>query len=308
MNSKFNFRSVEERMRNHDLSPRYNGYSYRYLIERAEPLDLLLFRGGDQISDLLRIGQENRNGNGDFSHVGIVVTSKILKLKTLEPGKLYIWESTFSYPIAGLSDGVPDVESGKGRFGVQIRDLEQVLNSQVGDRDHKAMGWSRLNDNPWTKRKSDSIRSLRKRRKQLRRRMIQLYSQIGSRYFENNLFGMLAALVPCMRIAREISDSTMIKGVDLIKRIDSEFRSLTTQLLSVGLEDDIEELSAPMKFPSADLDSSRALFCSEMVALIYIEMGILDRKVNPADMLPTDFITGHQVGERTILIFPISIK
>lgn len=309
-------------MKTHDLSPRYNGYSYRYLVERAQPLDLLLFRGGDQISNILRMCQENVNGNGDFSHVGIIVTKKILKLKYLKSNRLYVWESTFSYPLAGITDGVPDVETGKGRFGVQIRDLEEVLNNMVGDKNQSALAWGRLEHNPWERRKGESGGQFKKRQRQIRKTLMALHSKVGSRYFENNVFGMLAALVPCMKIVRNFSDESITKSIDLMKTIDDEFRSLTRRLHMIT--EDVKEVKRvkfedresdkdndkdkdhtfDIDFPSADLASSRFLFCSEMVAIIYLEMGILGREVDPANVLPTDFITRHPVVERPIMIFP----
>ena len=55
-----------------------------------------------------------------------------------------------------------------------------------------------------------------------------------------------------------------------------------------------------------DRPGSKYLFCSEMVAIIYIELGIMDRKINPEDILPIYMVEEgtYKVAERPILIFP----
>jgi hypothetical protein len=74
--------------------------------------------------------EQKKLGRGDFSHIGLAITRDALDLPCLEPGKLYVWESTFSAPagfFARFTDKVPDRETEGVRFGVQIRDLELVV-------------------------------------------------------------------------------------------------------------------------------------------------------------------------------------
>lgn len=111
--------------------------------ERPKPLDLILFRGGDMVSDAIRYIQGRclrPTGQRtlvecvkEFSHIGLVVTREILEDERLEKGKLYIWESTMSGP---LTDGVKSVD-GKSFLGVQLRDLDAVIESYLSDKNTK---------------------------------------------------------------------------------------------------------------------------------------------------------------------------
>ena len=108
--------------------------TYDAIKNKIRPLDLIAFRGGDIISDLIATLESHEVGIGAFSHVGMVVTSEILpscmvngKEFYLAPDRVYVFESTFTYDIPHITDGVPDVTTGHGEFGVQLRDLEDVI-------------------------------------------------------------------------------------------------------------------------------------------------------------------------------------
>lgn len=51
---------------------------YLQLKPQISPFDLIAFRGGDPISDMIEKLEEFNTGNGDFTHVGMVVTSDVL--------------------------------------------------------------------------------------------------------------------------------------------------------------------------------------------------------------------------------------
>ena len=111
--------------------------------ERPRPLDLILFKGGDLVSDAIRFLEGRclrhtsriklEEGVRSFSHVGLVVTREILDDERLERDKLYVWESTMSGP---LSDGVKNVND-ESFLGVQIRDLDEVVKAYLSDEDAK---------------------------------------------------------------------------------------------------------------------------------------------------------------------------
>jgi hypothetical protein len=95
-----------------------------------QPLDIILFHGIDPVSHAICFVEAKRFGHGDFSHAGVAITREVLDLPFLEPGKVYVWESTLSAPAgfwAHFTDKVPDAETQGLRFGVQIRDLELVI-------------------------------------------------------------------------------------------------------------------------------------------------------------------------------------
>jgi hypothetical protein len=85
-----------------------------------QPLDVLLFRGVDAVSHAICFFEGKVFGHGDFSHAGVAVTREVLDLPFLEPGKVYVWESTLSAPagfLAHFTDKVPDRET----EGVRLR-------------------------------------------------------------------------------------------------------------------------------------------------------------------------------------------
>ena len=365
------YRSVAERMKTHELK-NYNGYSYNYLSTRANPFDLLLFRGGDSLSDTIRVASKINNGNGDFSHAGMVVTRDILpSIKQMRRGRLYIWEATMSYNLMGMTDGVPDIQTNQGKFGIQIRDLEEVLKSYVEDSDHKAMAWCKLELNPWLRQTNESTSDFNTRRKEIILKMAQLHYQISSRRFERSPLAVVGAFIPLIRPVRDITDEIFIGGIKAISWSGDKLNQLRLDKQSTGtIQDYIETIRQVMrrnkslarkiekcrkreissstsslpsssntlsssptsslpKLPSTEIRgrvihynsnnnesielsnssvlnraSCRYLFCSEMVAVIYIEMGILSANINPANILPTDFITNSNGIQLPILIFP----
>lgn len=87
-----------------------------------KPLDVLLFRGRGPAATMIAATEQFVFGSSDWTHAGLAITSDVLDFKNAKPNRIYVLESTCSY----LS-GVPDVPSGRTRFGVQIRPLVDVL-------------------------------------------------------------------------------------------------------------------------------------------------------------------------------------
>ena len=121
---------------------------YDALKSQIKPFDLIFFIGGEKISSTIRfiqrvsLGVENKLEV--WSHVGLVVTRDLLDDKRLEPGKLYLIESTLS---GKFNDGIKNVD-GKSFFGVQIRDLDQLVKKYAGKK-KRGIAWSRLHNNPF---------------------------------------------------------------------------------------------------------------------------------------------------------------
>jgi hypothetical protein len=139
----------------HLLSSNGMPLSYHSIKDKIQPFDLIAFRGGDVISDLISELESRQIGVGTWTHVGMIVTADILpyyivdnKQVPLQPNHLYIFESTFSYQIAGVVDGTPDVVTGSSKFGVQLRDFEVVLNRYITGEKTKA-AWCQLINNPF---------------------------------------------------------------------------------------------------------------------------------------------------------------
>jgi len=215
-----------------------------------QPLDLIFFRGHDFISRLV-LRAEAHLGCDRFSHVGLVVTSEILpNIPELESGKLYLWESTST----DKRDPVTDVEDGKRHFGVQIRPLEDAVKvySEGGE-----VTWGRLRNNPWT----DITR-----RNEIRKVLSDIHEQFGRRTYEANVLSLLAVVFPWLRKARDAVDTVIIDGYKL-------FRSWSSTLIG------------PPDVPVAGW-----LFCSELIAIVYQNLNVLDKGQDVRNMAPADFL------------------
>lgn len=94
------------------------------LLSDLRTFDLLLFAGSEPISFIIQSSQLLIQGNGEWSHVGVVLEGKYLP-KYLDSSRLYVWESTISIDS-------PDVLTGKTKSGVQIRDLRDLISKYKG--------------------------------------------------------------------------------------------------------------------------------------------------------------------------------
>lgn len=167
--------------------------TYDQVAAIASPLDLLLFRGGCIFSTVIMTAEKITTGYGKYSHAGIIVTKDVLpEVKELEEGKLYVWESTMSYPLGEMTDGVPNVETGKGKFGVQLRDFEEVLKAYTKS-EGTEVAWCKLINNPWNSKK----------KKRVVKTMARCYRDYGDKVYEVNILSLLASVIPCLRQARD---------------------------------------------------------------------------------------------------------
>lgn len=232
---------------------------YDHISQFIKPLDLIAFRGGDVISDLITFLEKETVGVDTFSHVGMVVTKDILDSYDgeggtfdLDPSKLYVLESTFSYDVAGRDGGGMDVIKEKGYFGVQLRDLETVVKRYISS-DKTKVAWCRLLDNPFDE---SGARGLVK----------QLFTRLFTKYYgikyDLDAVDLLAAIFPALRDAREIKDIMETKLCKLLSHFT-----------------DVDVKSCPSGWQ----------FCSELVANIYKGLGIMEDRVDTRNVLPVDF-------------------
>lgn len=236
---------------------------YNELIPEICPFDTIMFRGGDNISDLIAMLEKYELSMNTFTHIGMVVTSDILPKCIVENGefildheKLYILESTFSYNVPGFVKGVNDISTNKGKFGVQLRELEQIIPSYIQNEKTK-VAWCELINNPYRKTISDTEESLTHRRLLLRDKFTVFFEDYHSRNYEMDPLGLLSAMFIPLRPIRDFRDSFYTK---LWRKISKK------------------------QIPIVDLQ-----FCSELVANAYQCIGILDENVVTKNVLPMDF-------------------
>ena len=233
-----------------------NLVDYHDVADKMKPLDLLLFRGSDPFSGFIRFIQNNMQLDDEFSHAGLIVTREVLpQLTQLRHGVKYVWESTCSW--AGVSDGTPDIISGSGKLGVQIRDLESVVRGYLKGEGSK-IAWFSLKNNPYNVDK-----------KRVERILKNIYTQFGAARYEAPL-GLCAAVLPPLRKMRYVYGHVTTPEGEILIDLNQNF------------------------------DGSR-LFCSELVALIYQALDIIDCTLNPSDILPSHFVHMHIIETKTYL-------
>lgn len=255
--------------------------------DQIRPFDLLAFRGTDLISHLVLALEEEKTGCNGFSHVGMVVTKEILdsfvsdngEIIYLEPGKIYVYESTITYNIPGTpADGIPDITSGKTAIGVQLRDFEEVMANYLKD-SKAAIGWCKVKDNPYDNYENESEESLEARRKIISERFTKLFESYRGRNYETDVLGLVGSLFPGSRKIRNLRDKVV--------------SSICEGLEKIGL------------FNNGAPDWQ---FCSEFVANIYIEFDILPENIDARNVLPVDFFGSDQDGMPVVVEPPIFLN
>lgn len=248
--------------------------SYQDIKSSMRPFDLIAFRGGDIVSDLITELENEQCGVGDFSHVGMVVTAEILpvchiqgKEFNLDPNKIYVFESTFSHNVAGITDGPHDVVTGKGKLGVQLRDLEEVIPRYITSEKTK-VAWCRLLNNPFDKPNAD--------RDGIREEFTKFFEEYEMTLYEVDFNDLMAAMFPSLRILRNIQDYIL--------------KNLFKVLHSCGLS---EHNTGPAGWQ----------FCSELVGNVYQLIGVLPKHFDPRDVLPVDFF-GYDIDGIPALVAP----
>lgn len=240
---------------------------YSVIQPKIQPLDLILFQGADFIRQAIFLKRDSEaslqldskvelKSHGDFFHVGLVVTSDILPdVKELIPGRLYVWESTLSGQIGSIyKDSVLNTET----FGVQIRDLEEVITAYEATPNAK-VAWGHLQKNPWR---------LATSKESLIETMKGLHAKFAQRVFDAQVIDCCAAAFPCFRPSR-----------NLLQKIEIHGHAVLT---SLKLDKKGQSLLNPVS----------CLFCSELVASIYHGFGILPVEKDPRDLTPVDFVAG----------------
>jgi hypothetical protein len=221
--------------------------SYEEIKKEIKPLDLVFFGSHSLFPILIRFiesiilknnGSDSELKAGDFSHVGIIITTDIIKYPHMEDGKLYIFESTASgNNLKGISDGIENI-NGDSYFGVQIRDLEAIINA-----DKKTnIAFGHLQNNPID---DITINDLKKNFTNI------VNKYIGQKY-DYNLIGLSSSLIPCIRFLRNITD----------KILDTELNLFCSELVSHIYKDlnifpqTVKPFNVvPMDFLNFDIDS-----------------------------------------------------
>ncbi len=234
-----------------ELSEIYKVKSYSEIMSEIQPLDYILFHGNDWISHTICGIEKSVIGNGDFSHVEVVVNSELLSsIPQLKPGRYYILgsESTISGP-----DDQKDIR-GDGHFGVQIRDLELVVASYEQD-EGATVTWCKNRDNLYVKDKKKAIE-----------RIELLHGKFGDRTYEWNLFYLLASAYEWLRPTRLVFEEI----------VTDTYHFLST--IGIAKDKTLEDVQ------------NRRMFCSKLATLIGQAVENIPLSVIPENIVPTEFL------------------
>lgn len=238
------------------------------LREQLRPFDLLSFKGSDSISDIISKMESEHLGVGEFSHSGMVITANLLPQLNLDPEKRYVLESTFSHSLPGRKD-CPDILTHKGEFGVQVRDLDEVVPLYLaGGKSHIA--WCPLLNNPWSPSSKEKLVE----------QFTPVFQSFYGRRYDLSVEDLLGSLYPELRPLRNFRDKF--------------YSGLYSLLHAFGLK-------------KGKLGPAGWQFCSELVANVYQNMGILDKKYDARDVVPMDFFGCDQDGIPCLVDNPVFI-
>ena len=252
-----------------------DGVSYAEIRPQLKSGDLIFFHGGDGVSSLISRIEKKVCGRGDYTHVGMVILSTTFpvghpyRLSNLS-GKdtttvPYVFESTESGP---LSDGVYNV-SGRSFLGVQLRRLDEVVEAYNASPNTK-IAWGQLRSNDGTLNDCD-----------LNGGYINLMdpSSVISKDRRASLSDRRASLSDrdqdLFHIYRKYDGVRYdLNLIDLLSSVYPKVRKLRTFRRKYCCCRSVENW----------------LFCSELVARIYVDLGILPDIIVCDDIVPVDFL------------------
>ncbi len=222
------------------------------IFNKIKPLDLILFAGNNFVSKTIRLVEKEKLGLGTISHVGIVITKEILPhIKELKANHFYIWESTNSK--MKLSNHPKDI-LGKSKFGVQIRDLREVIEYYLSYQGK--VYWGKINEHPFKIRSKESLPSFVQRKKTIIEKFVDIEKNYGNSQFNLSFIDLAASIFTSLRPLRRFKNRLK----KFFKRKKKYKKSYTP------------------------------LFCSEFVAIIYKTISLLDENIDPSNVVPVDFL------------------
>lgn len=218
-----------------------NGSKFSDISNQINDLDLILFADTDLISRGIRFMQYIMNNTDKWSHVGLVVSKRTIPFLNVPDNDLYVLESTMSSKLLGLSDTmtIPDAESGKYVFGVQIRKLKDVIKGYTKS---GRVGWARLINNPILKNEDESFLEYNNRMQFIKNTMTNLHQKYYHRHYELNVCNCIGAFDCCYKLSCNNCCSS----------------------------------------------DDKYILCSEIVAIYYKELGIIDKNIDTNKILPAD--------------------
>lgn len=249
------------------------GESYAQIKPLLRTFDLLLFKGSDVVSKVIAKIEKIEDGPRapDFTHVGCVVLGKDLFPLTRDAEKEWLHEDTvyvFESTMSGKLGGGPNDVTDHARFGVQLRSLDDVVESYDLPETTR-MAWAPLRQEV---RERVDVKKAR-----------DVYEKYKGLRYDASIVDLAAAIdVPCTRCLRDW-------GV---------FRFLRDYICCCFCWSSKRADYSPGTKKTDNL-VSKWQFCSELVANIYKDIGIVPVSVNTKDVIPTDMLVDPEHPEKT---------
>lgn len=236
---------------------------YASIRNQMRSLDLILFRGSNIVSKaIIKIESLEDCVDAQYSHSGICIEGRHLlpcvrkeEEEWLRADGLYVFESIMS---GKLNDGVLDVD-GHSHLAVQLRQMDDVV--KVTATEECGMSWCPL---------KESIRP--KDDPELAAKVRTIYDRYLGLTYDVSVIDLAGAT--SSSTSRWIRDCSFFRW----------FRDVVYGI-TVGTERAIDGDQLPK-----DNKPSRWQFCSELVANIYRDIGIVPKTVEPQDVMPQDFV------------------
>ncbi len=217
--------------------------------DSIRPFDLVLFKGGDFVSDIIRYAERKsaKYNKKDYSHCGIIITKEVYDNPALEEGKLYVLESTVS---GRLGQNVPDIH-GKSFLGVQIRDFETLLPEYLKGDTYVSIGV--LRNHPFNDLSKKAAKKI----------LTEFIEKYQYRVYDFNPLVLGSSVCMCLRKPKRIlcDDPTALLFC-------SEMACMLYQKLGLISEEIDPETVVPMDFLGVDIDNAVAVdFIKEIYEL-----------------------------------------
>lgn len=170
------------------------GILYENIRPKLKPLDLILFRGSDFVSDTIRTlsnARLSKTWADNYSHAGLIVTSDILDHPLVKNDVIYVWESTIS---GKLGQNIYNIK-GESFLGTQLRNFDELI-IEYDRPNTTSIALCKLNNNPMD---SDDIEV----KKSLKNKFTEIFNKYNHIRYDLNFFSLFGALYPPCRCIRK---------------------------------------------------------------------------------------------------------
>lgn len=170
-----------------------DGIECEFVIDKIAPLDIIFYKGDGLVSTSISTIEKIFLNNGDWSHVGLVITNDLIPIINGKPNEKYIWET-----FLPVSSEIKSCELDKQVNGLQIRKLVDVVDF-YDDSISSKIGWSKLINNPYKRNENDTDETYNNRIIQLKTILTNIYNEFTNKSeYQTNMLRSIGAIIPFM--------------------------------------------------------------------------------------------------------------